>query len=132
MNKYQENQALFITLGVGALFLIWQYWPQRELTDAELKAAGDETFRVIPMDEVRELKDPKQRLFKARHLYEAQKFQEEEALTKLSVAMERGAFRGKRADYMKAHDEIKARLDPLKQLIKEAEALIGGTTTIVP
>ena len=133
MNKYQQNQFLFITLGFSAFYLMWTYWESPFADPTVITKETEEDLRVVGIDELRTIKDPAMRLLKARRLLYVQQAQMEEARAKLTLSLEaRGqpdGFKGSRQDYENANAAIDRQADEVKQIIKELEGVVSVVIT---
>ena len=130
MNKKQQNQIIFITLGVVALYSLYLWGfstvevDPTKLTAKDLREIKKRSRRVGSIEELRSIKDPATRLLKARRFLEDQKFNMDEARAKLQ-----GGFKGSRQDYEDANEAIDRQADEVKQIIKELERVVSVVIT---
>ena len=123
MNKKQQNQVIFITLGVIALYSLYLWFLPVD-PNVITKETEERFRRVGSIEELRSIKDPATRLLKARQFLEDQKFNMDEARAKLQ-----GGFKGSRQDYEDANEAIDRQADEVKQIIKELERVVRVVIT---
>ena len=123
MNKKQQNQVIFITLGVIALYSLYLWFLPVD-PNVITKETEERFRRVGSIEELRSIKDPATRLLKARQFLQDQKFNMDEARAKLQ-----GGFKGSRQDYEDANEAIDRQADEVKQIIKELERVVSVVIT---